>query len=544
VPSGGRRGLATVQLARAEALFALGRPDPARECVHELLASLRTGDPLRLRATRLAARIEHLMGRNAESAAMLLRELNRSDRRTDSSLASLYLELATTRLMGGCFVEAREAALSAREFVTGDDHLLQSYAGAVVALSTSVSEDPAPAVEEWRQASMALDGLADAELARSLEAGVWLGWAEMFLERLPDARRHLERCLAIARRGAHQHLLPHLLIGHGSVLKSMGELVLAAESYDEAAEVAAQIASRELATMTLAMQCRVATWLGDLDRAEALGVRAVEAAAGRDNWFAAVAVAVLAQARVAAGRSDGCIEAILDAGGGPDLPNFDPSSRCDWWEVLTRAALLDSDPARAGGFARRATACAASLPLCSPRGYAAIAVAEVLLATDAHQAAADQARIAAAHFESAGYRLDAARADLVGGEALGRAGKRMEALSLLSDAQLVFESCQATQLRSQARAAMRRLGKRLPTGAAIRSAASDPVGGPLAVLSRREREVAALVAIGHTNRQIAAELVVSEKTVESHLGHIFTKLDVSSRAAVAGLSAGSRPAEH
>jgi DNA-binding NarL/FixJ family response regulator len=61
-------------------------------------------------------------------------------------------------------------------------------------------------------------------------------------------------------------------------------------------------------------------------------------------------------------------------------------------------------------------------------------------------------------------------------------------------------------------------------------------------LSRREREVAALVAAGRSNRQIAAELVLSEKTVESHLAHIFTKLDVGSRAAVAGM-VGSDPGE-
>jgi DNA-binding NarL/FixJ family response regulator len=56
---------------------------------------------------------------------------------------------------------------------------------------------------------------------------------------------------------------------------------------------------------------------------------------------------------------------------------------------------------------------------------------------------------------------------------------------------------------------------------------------PLGGLSARERQVATLVAAGMTNRQIASDLVVSEKTVESHLSHIFVKLDVSSRAAVA-----------
>ncbi len=50
-------------------------------------------------------------------------------------------------------------------------------------------------------------------------------------------------------------------------------------------------------------------------------------------------------------------------------------------------------------------------------------------------------------------------------------------------------------------------------------------------LSGREVEVLALVARGNTNRSIAEELFISEKTVTSHLTHIFTKLGVSSRSA-------------
>ncbi len=50
-------------------------------------------------------------------------------------------------------------------------------------------------------------------------------------------------------------------------------------------------------------------------------------------------------------------------------------------------------------------------------------------------------------------------------------------------------------------------------------------------LTQREIEVLALVATGSTNRAIAAELVISEKTVARHLSNIYTKLGLSSRAA-------------
>jgi DNA-binding NarL/FixJ family response regulator len=50
-------------------------------------------------------------------------------------------------------------------------------------------------------------------------------------------------------------------------------------------------------------------------------------------------------------------------------------------------------------------------------------------------------------------------------------------------------------------------------------------------LTRRELEVLRLVAAGKTNRDIAAELVLSEHTVARHVQNIFTKLRVSSRTA-------------
>ncbi len=63
----------------------------------------------------------------------------------------------------------------------------------------------------------------------------------------------------------------------------------------------------------------------------------------------------------------------------------------------------------------------------------------------------------------------------------------------------------------------RRLGRR---------AAADAEG---ALLSRREREVVRLVAVGHTNREIAQELYLSPRTVDMHVRNLFRKLDCRSR---------------
>ena len=61
----------------------------------------------------------------------------------------------------------------------------------------------------------------------------------------------------------------------------------------------------------------------------------------------------------------------------------------------------------------------------------------------------------------------------------------------------------------------------------------EPVIVATGVLTRREYEVAALVARGLTNRQIAAELTISERTADGHVGNILARLGFSTRAQVA-----------
>ena len=89
----------------------------------------------------------------------------------------------------------------------------------------------------------------------------------------------------------------------------------------------------------------------------------------------------------------------------------------------------------------------------------------------------------------------------------------------------------ATQLRAEVagRPAGRRRGERRARarpGSGRRCDASWPGG-----LTAREVEVLGLLARGHSNKEIAARLVVTPKTVSNHIEHIYTKIGVSSRAA-------------
>jgi ATP/maltotriose-dependent transcriptional regulator MalT len=106
---------------------------------------------------------------------------------------------------------------------------------------------------------------------------------------------------------------------------------------------------------------------------------------------------------------------------------------------------------------------------------------------------------------------------------------------LLARACLALEDTEGARLELEAaRPVFERLGARLDLDAlsalqarvAPRRRSALPGG-----LTERELQVLRLVASGKTNRVIAGELSLSEKTVDRHLSNIFTKIDVSSRAA-------------
>ena len=109
------------------------------------------------------------------------------------------------------------------------------------------------------------------------------------------------------------------------------------------------------------------------------------------------------------------------------------------------------------------------------------------------------------------------------GAALRRNARREAARAPLRDALHRADRAGAAALAARARAELHEAGSR-PRRAALSGQAS---------LTAAERRVAALAAEGHTNRQIAQQLFVTPRTVETHLTHAFAKLDISSREQLA-----------
>ena len=99
-----------------------------------------------------------------------------------------------------------------------------------------------------------------------------------------------------------------------------------------------------------------------------------------------------------------------------------------------------------------------------------------------------------------------------------RAKRRADARATLESALAVFEQLGSPLWADKARAELGRIGGRAPSS-------GD--------LTESERRVAVLVAEGKTNREVATALFLGERTVASHLTHIYAKLGVRSRTELA-----------
>lgn len=237
--------------------------------------------------------------------------------------------------------------------------------------------------------------------------------------------------------------------------------------------------------------------------------RGAEEAFRRAEELSGQAWAGLALLRLAQGRRDAATNMIQRA--------LDETA----WNRLARGKLLpahveimvaagDLDRARASATELREIAAAFESPVLA--AAAATAAGRVEIAAGDTGRACATLQVALERWAELDVPYEMATARVLLGHACRAAGDEDAANSSYDIAESIFERLGAA---SDAQAARELRGK-----------ATLPAG-----LTQREVEVLQMVASGRTNRQIATELYLSEKTVARHVSNIFTKIGVSSRAA-------------
>jgi DNA-binding CsgD family transcriptional regulator len=516
---------------RAKALGVTGRLRESRDALHELLRLLPAEfAEQRVQIVAFAAMIERLIGRHMEARASLLAELaGLADQHGPAALA-LKLGLANGVVMrqdrdadqdwpGEALATARRNA----------NRALQAAAlGMCVAAHHQAGTVDERTTAWLGEAAALVDALPDGELAQGLQAIMWLGVSEICAEHLDDAIRHIGRALRLARTTGQNHVIAQLHGMHGWAHTLLGNLSTAAECFDDELDAAVLTASPALRGMALEHQCWIATWRGDLEEALQLGKEAVACAEDGEYLNLGTATLVLAQAHLYNGDAATCVDLIVEAGGGPELPAVDPSSRTSWYQVLAVADASRGHTVDAAMWADSAELAAHRPGLSRPTAIAQLARAYALAPADP-SAAIPYADKAAESSTRAGNRVDAGRAHLLAGTAFAAVGDTDRARERFAQARALFEVCGARLFLDLTIREERRMNARRPRRTSRRT--EHPAAPEL---TPRELQIAELVGQGLTNREIAEKLYLSPKTVDVHLGRVYAKLGVSRRAAVAG----------
>lgn len=216
----------------------------------------------------------------------------------------------------------------------------------------------------------------------------------------------------------------------------------------------------------------------------------------------------LALLRLAQGRARAAAAAIRRAVSEAGIPG----DRSRLLPTLVEVMLATGDVPSARAAADELAAIAGSLDAALLRALAAQAQGAVLLAEGDPRAALAPLRAAQAEWQAMDVPYEGARVRALIGLACRALGDEDGAMLELDAARRTFVDLGAT-----------------PDLARMEGASGGPASP--AGLTAREVEVLRLVASGRTNRAIAEQLVISEKTVARHVSNIFGKLDVASRSA-------------
>ena len=347
--------------------------------------------------------------------------------------------------------------------------------------------------------------------------GVMLGLRLMWTDQLCQARPHLENACARAAEAGDEVARAPVLIHLAQLETRAGDWTRAAEYADEAMLLADQIGLRQIQSGSRSAAAMVAALTGRAEHARALAEAGLTASrTAKEVTFAAHNMAALGFLELSLGNpsaADGHLRGLPDlyerigygnVGVNQYLPNgieaaiaLGELARAESLLTLLARAQHDNPWARA-----TALRCRGLIAASKREPQAAVAALEQ--AAEAHAYSQDP--------------FEHARTLLALGAALRRANQRRAAREKLEQARGIF----------------RRLGAALWQEQACRDLASvsgRPPGDT--ELTASERRVAELVACGGTNKEVAAQLVVSERTVATHLTHIYAKLGLRSRTELA-----------
>jgi len=336
---------------------------------------------------------------------------------------------------------------------------------------------------------------------------------------LPGAHRAYEEMAVVAAELGDESSIPYVRVMLGQIDCALGRFHDAVREAEAGQVIAEQAGQRTLLGYLLAIRAVAEAHLGQAEDASASAARALdlaEATGGTPAWiFASWALGHLELSR---GDSASALtwleplaehhrrEAIEEPGALPFVPDFveallEAGRLADAEEALDRYDAAATRLGRTRGL-RAGRRC---------RGLVAAARGDVEAAIEELEAAVELAAPAEAWFERA-------RARLALGAALRRSKRRREAREALERALAGFEEAGAALWADRTRAELARISGRAPASGELTPA---------------EERVATLVADGKTNREVAAALFLSERTVEGHLSRVFGKLGVRSRTELA-----------
>ncbi|MGQ0774511.1 MAG: hypothetical protein ACT4NY_08855 [Pseudonocardiales bacterium] len=145
--------------------------------------------------------------------------------------------------------------------------------------------------------------------------------------------------------------------------------MMSAECAADGIEAARLTASDELSSMTVTLQGLIAVQLGDIEAGLRAGEQAVETAGRDGGWWSAAAGCALGIAHLLAGEPARCVQLIVSACGGPDLPRLDVLHRPFFMDALVVVALAQDDIDAAAGWAERIEACCVGIELPNRVGH-------------------------------------------------------------------------------------------------------------------------------------------------------------------------------